>query len=257
MKSDAAGEILKAVEDLGWHSDSSLANRWPHNAVHERWHGTFKSILRSSILQSGFPVAAWHLAASYAAIALSVTKSAPLLPWELNAAGLPLEAAKTKSKQTCWECHHGGEQFTGPIQPFGRLCSYWDKGPESNRHPVSPNKKHGLFIGWRLDLGLRYRGILLMLDYDKAEKKDFRRATAVKHVPACEVTWPEIIDFPFYNRALLDLRNMTKDSPLQFICCILNFTLLASIPASSLGFFVFALIYLLFILFQQNKLLEF
>ena len=49
VKSDAAGEIVKAVEDLGWHSESSLANRWPHNAVHERWHGTFKSALRAAI----------------------------------------------------------------------------------------------------------------------------------------------------------------------------------------------------------------
>ena len=58
VKSDVAGEIIKAVESLGWLSETSLANRWPHNAVHERWHGTFKSVLRAAIRQSGFPVEA-------------------------------------------------------------------------------------------------------------------------------------------------------------------------------------------------------
>ena len=32
VKSDAAGEIIKAVEELGWHAEPSLAQRWPHNA---------------------------------------------------------------------------------------------------------------------------------------------------------------------------------------------------------------------------------
>ena len=35
VKSDAAGDITQAVVDLGWHPQPSLANRWPHNTVHE------------------------------------------------------------------------------------------------------------------------------------------------------------------------------------------------------------------------------
>ena len=69
VKSDAAGEIIKAVKDLGWHSEASLANTWPHNATHERWIGTYKSILRSSLHQSGLPIIAWHLAVAYSSIA--------------------------------------------------------------------------------------------------------------------------------------------------------------------------------------------
>ena len=37
LKSDAAAELTGAVKDLGWHSEPSLANKWLHNAVHERW----------------------------------------------------------------------------------------------------------------------------------------------------------------------------------------------------------------------------
>ena len=55
VKSDAAQEIEKAVEELGWHPELSLGNRWSHNTVHERWIGTCKSVIRVSMLQSGCP----------------------------------------------------------------------------------------------------------------------------------------------------------------------------------------------------------
>ena len=60
-KSDAAKEITGAVSSLGWLIEPSLQNRFPHNAAHERWIGTLKSVIRASILQSGFPekIADW------------------------------------------------------------------------------------------------------------------------------------------------------------------------------------------------------
>ena len=56
MKSDAEPGIISSVETLGWHPETSLANRWPHNTTHERWHGSLKSVERSAIAQSGFPI---------------------------------------------------------------------------------------------------------------------------------------------------------------------------------------------------------
>ena len=44
VKSDAAKELTGAVDELGWHREPSLENRWPHNTIHERWHGTYKSV---------------------------------------------------------------------------------------------------------------------------------------------------------------------------------------------------------------------
>ena len=55
VKSDAAEEMTGAVESFGWHPEPSLSNKWPHNASHERWIQTLKSVVRASMLQSGFP----------------------------------------------------------------------------------------------------------------------------------------------------------------------------------------------------------
>jgi hypothetical protein len=124
VKSDAAGEITNAIVKLGWISDPSLENRWPHNTKHERWGGTYKCVLRSGVLQSGFPVDAWDLGVSYAAVALSAVQKAPILPWEKGPNGEPLPEFRDKALQTCWEAHHNGETFPGVVQPFGRLCYY-------------------------------------------------------------------------------------------------------------------------------------
>ena len=44
VKSDADKAITGAVQQLGWHPEPSLANRFPHNPRHERWHQTLKSV---------------------------------------------------------------------------------------------------------------------------------------------------------------------------------------------------------------------
>ena len=121
LKSDAAKELTGAAAELGWHSIPSLENRWPHNAVHERWHATFKSVLRAALLQSGFPERAWDLAVTYSSTALAITQRAPLLPSERDASGQVLESCADKACSSCWEIHNGGDPFGGPIQPFGRL----------------------------------------------------------------------------------------------------------------------------------------
>ena len=103
VRSDAASEITLAVEDLGWFSEPSLENKWPHNAVHERWIGTFKSVVRACMLQSGFPPEAWDFAVPYASIVLSVTQPTPIHPWEKDASGQTLPGSKHRETQSCWE----------------------------------------------------------------------------------------------------------------------------------------------------------
>ncbi len=51
VKSDAAGEITGAVKQLGWHTEASLENRWPHNATLERWHGIYKSAVCAAVTE--------------------------------------------------------------------------------------------------------------------------------------------------------------------------------------------------------------
>ena len=86
VKSDAADEITKAVRDNGWLPEPSLPNRFPHNAVHERWIQSVKSVVRAAILQSGFPEVISHWATPFAAIALSLKQPCPIQPHEKDAA---------------------------------------------------------------------------------------------------------------------------------------------------------------------------
>ena len=122
------------------------------------------------MLQSGFAAYIWDLAALYSAIALSVAQPAPLLPWETDANNRPIESAREKAKQTCWEAFHNGHPVQGPKQPFGRLCYYLCRGVR----PAMPTTVLGIFLGWRIDSGVRCRGILVAAEYDKMREQGFQ-----------------------------------------------------------------------------------
>ena len=54
----------------------------------------------------------------------------------------------------------------------------------------------GLFAGWRLDRGLKYRGVLQILDYELARSGNFSMRS-VRNIPFQEVHFPEVVEFPF------------------------------------------------------------
>ena len=58
--------------------------------------------------------------------------------------------------------------------------------------PVSP----GLFIGWELESGLRYRGVLKVMDYESCRTHGWSPGFVVS-VPEKECYFPEEICFPF------------------------------------------------------------
>ena len=161
VKSDAAKEITGAVTQLGWHPEPCLANKWPHNASHERWIQTLKSVIRASMLQSGFPEQISEWSAPYSSISLALKQPCTIHEWEKDASGITLEAFRYKENWTAWMAFHEGEEFVGKRPLFGQLIYYLDKKANSLMPPTSP----GLFVGWRLDSGLRYRGVLLVADY--------------------------------------------------------------------------------------------
>ena len=203
VKSDAAQEITLAVEDMGWLSEQSLENRWPHNAAHERSHGTVKSCIRAAMVQSGFPEPAWDLAVEFACVALSATMPAPIAPYEKDAGGKVLDKFQGKLKQTAWQCHHKGEPFAGPLQPFGRLIYYRNSKP----HPLMPTTAAGIFAGWRIEHGLRYRGVIKVLDYEHARQHGINR-THVVSVPEKEIWYPPELVFPYANARKLAIEHM-------------------------------------------------
>ena len=151
VKSDAAKEITNAVESLGWFSEPSLQNRWPHNARHERWLGTLKSVIRAAVLQAGWPEKIVDWSVPYSAIALGLKQPCPILDHEKDASGAILAAYSNKANWTCWEAFHKGEKFTGKRPLFGQLIYYLD----DRAHTLMPRTSAGLFLGWRMESGLR------------------------------------------------------------------------------------------------------
>ena len=89
----------------------------------------------------------WAKASEYAPIALSLVQLAPT--WPNSVPGL-----------TCWQSSHNGDDFDGPIQPFGRLCHYKSR----DAHALAADTKPGLFLGWKLQTGVRFRQVLLVAD---------------------------------------------------------------------------------------------
>ena len=87
----------------------------------------------------------------------------PFLIHELDASGNLLEAYRHKREWTCWQALTGGEEFPGKRPIFGQLVFYKDKDQDN---ALMPNTSPGLFIGWRLESGLRYRGVLYVADYE-------------------------------------------------------------------------------------------
>ena len=192
VKSDAAGEIISAVEELGWFSEPSLQNRFPHNAVHERWVGTLKSTIRSAMLQSGFPERAAEWPVPYASMSLVMSQPCPIHSHERDEAGNIRDAFKHRENWTCWQAFHGGEDFAGKRPNFGQLCYYLD----SRQHTLMPKTSPGLFVGWCLESGLRYRGVMFIADYETVRHGNFDWKRIVT-VHEREVYVPEELTFPF------------------------------------------------------------
>ena len=87
LKSDNYKSLLEAASLLGWKSETTLANRWPHNAVHERMHRAFLSMCRAHMRQSRLPIPGWSFVQGLASIMLTVTRLAPKLPNEVDVSG--------------------------------------------------------------------------------------------------------------------------------------------------------------------------
>ena len=83
----------------------------------------------------------------FASIMLTVTRLAPKLPNEVDVSGESLQRFKEKHSQTCWEVHHNGEKFLGPIKPFCMLVHYLDR---SKTHKMRKNTKPGFSLAGKL-----------------------------------------------------------------------------------------------------------
>jgi len=76
-----------------------------------------------------------------------------------------------------------------------------------------PNTVPGLFIGWRIERGLRHRGILCIADYDAFRTKGIS-PRFVRSVPYQEVHFPENITYPYAEARERAIRDMSATEAL-------------------------------------------
>ena len=88
-------------------------------------------------------------------------------------------------EKTQWEALTR-EKFDGKRLCFGQLVYYRKKHP--TKRTLEPNMAPGLFLGWRIDSGFRYRYVVRILDYQEFRT---RGASCVSDVPEPELYLPD------------------------------------------------------------------
>ena len=145
----------------------------------ERAIRTLQEVARSVYLQAGFAIHRdlWVHSISYAATALSIEG------WE---------------KTT-------GHEFRGPSYVLGQLLWYRSKSADKFKSNAIP----GMFLGWRIDNGFSYRGVLKVLDDMLAEK-----ATGFEMYDK-EVYLRDAVIFPLADAAEVALANFSSELRLE------------------------------------------
>ena len=151
IKMDEAGELGQAAHLCGMTPETSLPNRWSHNAVLERDVREEKECCRSVHLQSGLPYEFHTFSYPYACLSMTFARK-----------------ALSDESKTQWEMITKAP-FEGRRLCFGQFV-YFRKKSATHR-TLEPNMSPGLFLGWQIDPGLRYRGVLRVLDYEEYRTK--------------------------------------------------------------------------------------
>ena len=194
-RSDAAPELVKTNRDLGLLPETALPRRRPHNSKCERVIRIFDECCRCLRLQAGFAVMPrlWPITCLYAAVAISIDK---------------------------WENTFGTE-FRGANYALGQLVFYRTK--PQYKPKIDPNASPALMAGWKLEFGLRYKGVLSLLDYQSLREG---KSVCVQ-APAQEVytrdkmvlflrrtlQWKHLIFFHYFSDPLLSSRFMAIHWP--------------------------------------------
>jgi hypothetical protein len=201
FKSDNAKELTNSAHRLAWVPDPSLANKWPHNAACERDIRSLKEICRPSHLQAGFPKQAWPVSLDYTSKARSFYEQSPIHELETGT-----DAETDKMGKSKWEVATGSP-FLGAKYPLGALVYYKAAGDglaEANTRP-------GLFAGWTIAPGLRYKEIVRILDLEDIRTNQATCWTPKDNIHQREVFFPpaEHIEYPLANAARIAIRDTT------------------------------------------------
>ena len=180
-RSDAAPELVKAIRGLGWLPETALPRRWPHNSKCERMIRTFEECCRRLHLQAGVVAVLpklWPIICTYAAVAISIDK---------------------------WEKAFGTE-FKGATYALGQLVFYRTKS--QCKPKLDPNASPAPMAGWKLEFGLRFKGVLTFLDYQALREGKIVCVQA----PDREVYTRDKVTFPLSDVAKKALENSADPS---------------------------------------------
>ena len=103
-------------------------------------------------------------------------------------------------EKTQWEALTKSK-FEGRRLCFGQLCYYRKKS--QSRKTLEPNMTPTLFLGWRIDPGLRYRDVVRVLDYQEFRTKGLGSSTDVPEAELYVEEGPPV--FPLANARALAL----------------------------------------------------
>ena len=191
VKSDCASEVTEAVKQLGWLPEPGIPNDPFHNAQLERLIRTIKEGTRATHLKAGFPHSLWPHSIEYFCVAKSITTPVPVHPNDAP------RVIAYKEGKTCFEAANGGQPFEGHHVPLGALVYY--KPPNHKELPAfSARTFPGIFCGWRLDSGYKFRGVHLVLDYE-ALRTDQKGCGRPIQVHSTELAVPDTFVFPLYK----------------------------------------------------------
>ena len=209
VKSDSAPELTDAVKELNWLPEPGIPNDAFHNAKLERGIRSIKEGTRSVHLRAGFPHALWPRSVEYLCTAKAFTTKAPVHPNETE------ESEAFKEGKTCYEVANKGDTFRGLKVPLGALV-YYKPAKHKDLPPFDPRTLPGIFCGWRIDHGFRFRGIHLVLDYEslRTNQKGCGRPIQVHEK---ELVVPDSFVFPLYEANALKLTSLSPKPSLPKI----------------------------------------
>ena len=83
--------------------------------------------------------------------------------------------------ETAWKLRFG-EDFSGPIIPFGNEVHYYPSCPEDKKrlHKYGDKLLPGIFVGYDQRCGGGWTGALLVIDQEEIDSADYRSEITVK-----------------------------------------------------------------------------
>ena len=178
----------------------SIPRDWPHAAHVEREVRALKELCRPVHLQAGFNKKMWPISVVYTAKSRAFWSPCVIRKHERGT-----EIEEFKTGKTRWEVCTG-EPFFGVKYPLGALVFYRAKSDGM----AAPTTRPGLFAGWRVDSGLRYRNVVQVVDYEAVRTRAHLHWSP-KDLHEKEVFFPPVehIEFPLSNAAMKALKDMS------------------------------------------------